>query len=249
MSNFIPQSSTTLFLDIGNSSIKAAYKEGMQWKNPNNVEVTNASELINWINKSQQHFKHVVIASVVPDVTDLIVDRLESATHHILEPSDIPLELLDYKTPKTLGIDRFFACYGAISHTSKAVVVIDSGTACTVDYMSADEIYRGGVIMPGVSVIEKSLRKFTPNLPHVQRFIPKQWPGKSTKQSLQWGISGMVKKSIEGYLSEYESSFDEFDVVLTGGDAEWMASILDYESKVRPMLVFEGMQRYMEYIS
>ena len=247
MDNFIPNSSTTLFLDVGNTSIKAAYKEGMEWENPDQVNVDNANDLIVWINRNREKFERVVISSVVPDVTELVVNKLQSVSCHVFEPSDIPAELLDYETPKTLGIDRFFACYGAITHTNKAAVVIDSGTACTVDYMSADEVYRGGIIMPGIHILEQSLHKFAPNLPHVRRFIPDQWPGKSTKESLQWGLAGMVKKSIEGYLDDYASSFEDFDVVITGGTAEWVASILDREAKVRPMLVFEGMQRFLEY--
>lgn len=248
MNDFIPTSSQTLFLDIGNSSIKAAYRKGMNWQNPTSFGLNSAGELIKWVNNHSEAFKQVVMCSVIPKATKAVRSELKIPVK-VFKASDIPLDLLDYKTPKTLGMDRFFACYGAITHTNKSVVVIDSGTACTVDYMSADEIYRGGVIMPGIHILEESLKQHTPILPEVERSLPRQWPGKSTKESLQWGISGMVQKSIEGYLREYEANFEDFDVVVTGGGAQWVVSLLKRETKVRRRLVFEGMQRFLEYYS
>jgi len=247
MNNFIPERDTTLFLDIGNSTIKAAYREGLEWKKPSARKLNNASELVEWINSHIGSFRDIMIASVVPNTTRALVKELNTEAYRVLGPDDIPKDLIDYNSPDTLGMDRFFTCYGAIAHTRKSVVVIDSGTACTIDYMTADEIYRGGVIMPGIGILEKAFQNNVPELPWVDRIIPKEWPGKNTKECLQWGLAGMVKKSVEAYLQDYDAAFNEYDLVLTGGAAEWMATIVDRETKVRPMLVFEGMQRYLEF--
>lgn len=246
MRNIIPKKNNILYLDIGNSSIKAAYKEELNWVRPDSFKISNAKELVDWINRHEKDFEMVVIVSVVQKTTRAIADRLSIDKIRILTVKDIPSDLLDYKTPETLGLDRFFACYGAVAQTSKPAVVIDAGTACTIDYMSGDFIFRGGIIMPGIGILEESLRKFAPELPTVLRSIPDEWPGKSTKASLGLGLFGAFADSIQAALYKYEKQYDDFDLVMTGGAAEWLSSSLQKVSKVRPMLVFEGIHYFLE---
>lgn len=246
MDDFIPDSEAVLYLDIGNSTIKAGYREGLKWKRPEAGRVHNAETLLDWINEHRSRFQFIVISSVVPKVTRAVTDKLQNRRVRVLSVDDIPGDLINYKTPETLGIDRFFACYGAVAHTRKPVVVIDAGTACTLDYMSADSAYQGGIILPGIGILEKSVKEYAPNLPEVERAVPEEWPGRSTRESLQWGLAGMMRNSILVYLEKYASAYGDYELVLTGGDAGWMDSLLDQPAKVRPMLVFEGMQRYLE---
>lgn len=246
MSSIIPENKSTLYLDIGNSSIKAAYREDLHWKRPDSFMINSASDLVDWINQHHKDFGTIVIASVVEDSTRAILGRLQTEEVRVLSIGDIPGDLLDYKTPETLGIDRFFTCYGAVVQTSKPAVVIDAGTACTIDYMSGDFVYRGGVIMPGIGILEKALRNFAPQLPAVLRSIPDEWPGKSTKDSLCWGLYGTYRDSIQGILKRYEEQFEDFDLMITGGAAEWVGDILGQDVKIRPMLIFEGMQFFLK---
>lgn len=246
MDDFIPDSEAVLYLDIGNSTIKAAYREGLKWERPEVGKIQNAETLLDWINEHSTLFQLIVISSVVPPVTRAVINHLQDNRIRVLSVDDIPEDLINYKTPETLGIDRFFACYGAVAHTQKSVVVIDAGTACTVDYMSADSVYQGGVILPGIGILEESVKEYAPNLPEVEQAVPDEWPGRSTRESLQWGLSGMVQNSIQVYLEKYASAYGDYELVLTGGDAGWIKSLLDQPAKVRPMLVFEGMKRYLE---
>jgi len=246
MSSIIPDKKNILFLDIGNSSIKAAYREDLHWKRPDSFRINSASDLVGWINEHHKDFGTIVIASVVQDLTQAILERLQTKNVRVFSIDDIPKDLLDYNTPETLGIDRFFTCYGAVAQTSKPAVVVDAGTACTIDYMSADFVYRGGIIMPGIGILEKSVRKFAPRLPTVLRSIPDEWPGKSTKDSLRWGLYGVYRDGIISALGKYREEFEDFDLMLTGGDAEWISSTLGMEAKVRPMLIFEGMHFFLK---
>lgn len=246
MRNIIPEKENILYLDIGNSSIKAAYREELNWIRPGSFKINNAKELVDWINEHERDFGMVVIASVVQETTRAIADRLSINKVRELTVKDIPSDLLDYKTPETLGLDRFFACYGAVAQTSKPVVVIDAGTACTIDYMSGDFVFRGGIIMPGIGILEESLRNFAPELPPVLRSIPDEWPGKSTKASLRWGLYGAFVDGIQSALNKYQQHYGDFDLVITGGAAEWLSSLFERESKVRPMLVFEGIHYFLE---
>lgn len=246
MGDFIPDSDEVLYLDIGNSTIKAAFRRGVEWKQPEKGHAQNVVHLLDWIINRRPRFQFIVISSVVPGITQTLTEQLEKDRVRVLSVDDFPADMFSYDTPETLGIDRFMVCYGAVSQTQKPVVVIDAGTACTVDYMSADSVFHGGVIIPGIGIMEKSLKEQVPNLPVVQRSVPNQWPGKSTKESLQWGLVGMVQNSLSAYLDKYASVFGDYELFLTGGNAQWIDSILDRPGKVRPMLIFDGMHSYLK---
>ncbi|MGN8224818.1 type III pantothenate kinase [Gracilimonas sp. BCB1] len=236
-------SKKALYLDAGNSSIKGAYKNGVSWETIHTKEKYTASELVQWIDDHPESFSQIVLASVRKDVQDAIRHQLSHVELIELGAEDIPRELLDYETVETLGVDRFLACYGATNQTNGSVVVIDAGTALTIDFMDQDSVYHGGLIAPGLSSFTGILPQKAPALPSVELEIPETWPGKSTIDSLKWGQAGFYKMAMEGVLQQYEEAFGEFELFITGGDARKIENLLERECKVRPFLVFDGMQR------
>jgi type III pantothenate kinase len=239
----------TLYLDIGNSTIKGAYKMGTQWAVLTDERLFSALELVKWIQQHPDSFERVVLASVREDVSEAI--KKELSQQEILEVtvSDIPRDLLNYDTPKTLGIDRFLSCYGATNQTNKSVVVVDAGTATTIDFMDQDDVYHGGVITPGLWGFSEILKNKAPALPFVEFEFPKQWPGKNTVDSLKWGQAGFYKMGILGFLDKYEREFGDYELYITGGDAHVIERMIGRESKVRPFLVFEGLERLVKQVS
>ena len=237
------QPKNPLYLDVGNSAIKGAYKKGLNWEVLHPGKDISASELVEWIDDHPKAFSHILLSSVRDDVREAIQKELSHVEVTELRVRDIPRELLDYKTKETLGIDRFLACFGATDQTTKAVVVIDAGTALTIDYMDQDDVYHGGLIAPGVSGFTEVLSKKAPALPKVEMKVPKSWPGKSTENSLKWGQAGFYKTAVEGILNKYEEEFGSFDLFITGGDSKLVNSLLDRKAKLRPFLVFDGMKR------
>lgn len=242
-------SNNILYLDVGNSSIKGAYKKGVNWKSLSAEKGLTAAELITWINEHPESFTDIVVSSVREDIREAIHEYLGTASAQELTVDDIPRDLLDYETPETLGMDRFLACYGATDQTTNSVVVIDAGTAITIDFMDDNNVYHGGVIAPGLAGFGAVLQQKAPALPNVEMELPKIWPGKSTVESLKWGHAGFYKMAIEGLLDKYEDEFGPFDLFITGGDGEAMKAITGRESKLRPFLVFDGMKRLNEEIS
>ncbi len=156
--------------------------------------------------------------------------------------TSIPRELLDYETPDSLGVDRFLACYGATEQTRNAVVVIDAGTATTIDFMARDNVFHGGIIAPGLDSFADILPKKAPSLPKVAVEIPKTWPGKSTIDSLKWGQAGFYLFALEAILDQYKHDFGDFDLFITGGNGPLIEKMLNRECKLRPFLVFDGME-------
>ena len=235
-------SKKALYLDAGNSSIKGAYKNGVNWEAIHARKNYTASELVHWIDEHPESFSHIVLASVRDDVRNAIRKELSQVKLVELSTADIPRELLDYETIETLGIDRFLACYGATNQTNISVVVIDAGTALTIDFMDQENVYHGGLIAPGLSSFTEILPQKAPALPNVNIEIPETWPGKSTVDSLKWGQAGFYHMAIEGILQKYEDEFGHFELFITGGDAQSVKQLISRESKVRPFLVFDGMK-------
>lgn len=237
-----------LFLDVGNSAVKAVYRQKGKWTSVHHKGKGHATDLIEWIKSHIRDFEAIVMSSVRKEIGNAFEEELQEVECITLSVGDIPDEMLDYATPETLGIDRFLACYGAVALTSKSAVVIDAGTACTIDFISADEVFRGGVIAPGFSAFNALLSKRAPVLPFIESdtLIPEVWPGKSTIASLAWGQAGFYRDAIMAALKRYEEEYDSFDVFITGGDARKIESLLGMQGRIRPFLVFKGMERMMQ---
>lgn len=234
-----------LYLDIGNSFMKLAQKTNTGWNifhHFRNDSVERLGEII----LEMEGVEKVIVSSVREDILGRLENVVTSQKLRIIKSSLIPFYHVDYETQKTLGIDRFLVCLGATAATSKNVIVIDAGSACTIDLMTSDKIYRGGVIMPGIHQFHTSMQLSLPELPEIDKQLPSKWPGKSTKTSLQWGINGAYLLSIKAFIDKYKSEIENVDVFLTGGDAIFILENMGYELsfKHRPNILFDGMIQF-----
>jgi type III pantothenate kinase len=145
-------------------------------------------------------------------------------------------------------MDRFFSCFGAAVQVKGGVVVIDAGSACTVDYITADHTYMGGVIMPGHQMLIRSIGKSLPALPGPDTKLPADWPGSTSMDCVRWGTTGVFIEAIRGFLNRYKKSYGEFTLFVTGGDATVLEKNLGDDIKIlkRPFLVFEGMEAFVD---
>ena len=134
----------TLFLDIGNSSIKVAFRNNNAWeKSTDNFK--SVTYLISWLNQHKDSIQDLVVASVRKDHFELLKNQVTEFEIKNIEISEVPEHNLNYETPKTLGIDRFLGCLGAYAQEKQSVVVVDAGSACTIDIMNENGVYQGGV--------------------------------------------------------------------------------------------------------
>jgi len=231
-----------LYIDVGNSLIKIAeFAEG-EWSMKLRVPHDKIDDALVWMGMIAKTGESFRMCSVVDGVADKICKQLSGKVDFITlkRLSD---SMLDYKTPQTLGLDRVLACYGAWKLSgNKSVIVVDAGTATTIDFMDQKGTFRGGVIAPGIGAMEQGLRNHAPALPVVDRVRPVVWPPKSTTEALQWGITGSFQNMVRDHVQRFLTDNPESVIWLSGGDAALLMNLGDKKTHYHPNLVFEGLR-------
>ena len=239
----------SIYLDIGNSSIKLAAEQKDSWQILLKLPLDDVDTAISTIKKESEF--RLVISSVRKDVLSRILSLVDQEFVAVLDASQIPKKLMNYSTPNTLGLDRFLVCLAARNLAKESVVVVDAGSACTIDYMNRDGIFEGGVIMPGLGMLKSAIREKLPELPVPPEEVPLVWPGKSTAESIQWGAYWGYAETVKQFLLKYLREQSDAEIFITGGDARFLSNHLsqDFELKVREYLLFEGMRDFAELVS
>jgi len=237
-------SKKTLFVDIGNSSIKVAFFEDGIWHKVND-SFKSVTYLISWLNSHQDSIQDLIVASVRKDHFLLLQNQVTDFDITNIKIEDVSTEKLDYGTPKTLGVDRYLVCLGAYNQVKKNVVVVDAGSACTIDLMDSNGVYRGGVIMPGLQSVMNIFKSSAPELPEINIEVPAKWPGKTTSDSLKWGQVAFFRDGIESSLKRCKDENGEFEFFITGGDSKVVSKLISLSSKIDEFLIFKGMQAFI----
>ncbi len=237
-----------LIIDAGNTSVKlAAFNQGrllQQLQLPNKDVLKGVEELINMF----PGIKHGIVASV----SFLEEDQLQAIA------SKIDLHIVDHKlkvpftnqyaSPETLGADRVGLIAAAILHyADQNTLVIDAGTCITYDMITAENIYLGGAISPGLHMRYQSLSHFTDRLPDLQ---PADFPdltGNSTDNSIHSGVINGLCREIDGVIEQYQSRYEHLTVILTGGDAQFLSKRLKKAIFAHSNFLLEGLNFLLEY--
>ncbi|NBC65292.1 MAG: type III pantothenate kinase, partial [Bacteroidetes bacterium] len=232
-----------LYLDIGNSFLKLAARSGSDWQILFDGKHDRIDELIRYL-ASKGDREKIILSSVRQDISEKLRANLSDRNFLEYRTSHIPSNRLDYKTPQTLGLDRFLVCLAAwIESGEKNVVVIDAGSACTVDLMTAGGVFKGGIIMPGLQIIKNSMKNHLPELPKAPESIPEEWPGKSTVECIEWGVNGGFLLAIQGFIERYRSMVEDPIIYITGGNAVQIMNWMSDETSLiyRKYLIWEGL--------
>ena len=155
-----------------------------------------------------------------------------------------------YRHPRRLGVDRWVAMIGAWAELESACVVVDAGTAVTIDALDADGQHLGGQIFPGVTLMLQALAANTSDIPAVGRRLPAASGldifGDSTGKAVQHGAWNAVTGAVDRAITTLRSSAYDPSLVLTGGDASRMLKALGTEPLHRPHLVLQGLARMLQ---
>lgn len=216
-----------LAIDVGNSRIKVAV---FKHNNPIEIFVFDSDEAVkNFKNilKKYPKTQKALLSSVgkLDDATEKLIQnslKTEIITHQTTFPFTN-----NYATPATLGIDRLVLAAGAVLlYPKQNRLVIDAGTCITYDFINANDTYLGGAISPGITIRYKSLNNFTAKLPLLEKKETENFIGNSTENSIHSGIINGVCYEIDGFISRYSDKFQDLTIILTGGDAVFLAKRL-----------------------
>jgi type III pantothenate kinase len=154
--------------------------------------------------------------------------------------------------PERVGLDRLFNVVAAKDRIKRplCILIVDAGSAVTVDQVDVTGAFVGGVIFPGCRLMAKALHDYTDALPEVSvdRVNP-PLPGNSTTGSIQagifWAVAGGIKAVVRQLAARarLEKNMGDAPVVfLTGGDAELLEPVLDSWVIVWPEMTLEGIR-------
>lgn len=187
----------------------------------------------------------VVISTVNMPASEKIRRVLEGLGEVYTVGTDIAIPLTHtLDDASTLGQDRALCAVAAFARCQQACVVIDAGTAITVDFVDGQGVFQGGVIGPGLNMVLKAMHEHTAALPLLE-FSPPDVArgvyGKDTKHAMILGAMaaarGLVREAIERFAIDYEAYPQ---IIATGGDAGMLFDNDDLVEHIVPDLQLVG---------
>lgn len=216
-----------LTIDIGNTRIKSAVFENNKLLEVVVFEHHDLEKKILFILKKFNKIEVLVVVSVAKfNLSSFSFLENKVKIEWITQESRFPFEN-EYETPATLGIDRMILASGAVLlFPNQNRLVIDVGTCITYDFINENDVYIGGAISLGLRLRYQAVHNYTANLPLLETKYPDTYIGNSTSESLHSGIVNGLLYEIEGFLNRYEADYSKFTIILTGGDAVFLAKRL-----------------------
>ena len=149
--------------------------------------------------------------------------------------------------PETIGADRLALAAAAVHfHPTKHNLVIGLGSCITYNFINKYHEFIGGAISPGMGMRLKALSHFTAKLPLVEAESNVPLIGYDTNTNILTGVILGIVYEIDGFIDEYSKKFDNFNVLLTGGDIVHLGSHLKNKIFADPDLIFKGLYAISE---
>ncbi len=244
-----------LALDIGNSSIGCGIFDESEmlarWSMETDVGLdsraysTRLSAVLDKSGIDIRALDGAIASSVVRGMTEVIGGAVQALSgYHLVEAdarTDPGIDVASAR-PEAVGVDRLLAAGAAFRLTRGAVIVVDAGTALTVDLVSAAGCFMGGTIAPGLAAMASVLASGTSLLPEVTLEAPESVLGRDTPECIRAGVVFGAAGAVDRVVEELnESGGAATRVFLTGGDASFISPYLKSSHRSVPDLVLHGL--------
>ncbi|MBT8101068.1 MAG: type III pantothenate kinase, partial [Gammaproteobacteria bacterium] len=158
---------------------------------------------------------------------------------------------VSYARPRSMGVDRWVAMIGAWAELKSACVIVDAGTAVTIDALDDSGMHLGGQILAGVGLMIGALANATSDIPAVSNRRRAAAKGmamfaSTTASSVQLGALNAVIGAIERACRTLREHGHSPALILTGGDASRILQSFDEPAMHRPQLVLSGLAHMLE---
>ncbi len=237
-------------IDVGNSRTRVAAVQGTSVSDPISLSNGDLGAVTQAVLSQRESLpeanpRPIVMASVNDGFADqlasALADQLSEEVYRV--GGDLPIPVQCDLAPETItGVDRLLNAAAAFDVLKQACIVVDAGTAVTVDFVDGEGIFHGGAIAPGGRMQLRSLHEYTEALPDLEFTVPEAEAfGRSTAQAMlkgvHFGIQGLVRILAEHYADHYGAYPT---VVATGGDAETLFRGDELIDRIVPDLTLQG---------
>jgi len=237
-----------LAIDVGNTRIKCAvFNENILLELRNTESVVLRRE-IEQIISDYPEISECIISSVGKQTEDdFFYVPKNINVHFVSHRSAFPFTNR-YQTPETLGTDRMILVSGAtIRFPDQNRLIIDVGTAITYDFIDKNNIYIGGTISPGISLRYKALHTYTAKLPLLEKQEVDFFIEQTTSNSIHSGVINGIVFEINGFVERLCHKYDNFVIILTGGDADFLVKELKNTIFAKPNFLLESLNDLYQY--
>ncbi len=188
----------------------------------------------------------MVVSSVVPSLVNIFKEvsiKYCGVQPLVVKPGIKTGINIDYENPKEVGADRIVNAVAVNKLYGKAAIVVDFGTATTLDALSENGDYLGGAIAPGIGISTEALFSQAAKLPDIELEFPDKVIGKNTHDSLQAGILYGFVGQVDNLISRMKQEFTATPIVIaTGGLANLIASRSQEIEINNQFLTLEGLK-------
>jgi type III pantothenate kinase len=191
----------------------------------------------------------LAVSSVVPRVTAAVREmclRYFGFLPLIVEPGVRTGMPILYDNPKEVGADRIANAVGAYDLYGGPTIIVDFGTATTLDAVSGKGEYLGGAILPGIEISLDALFERAAALRRVELAEPRNVIGRSTVESLQSGAVYGFTSQVDGMCERFREELGDITVVATGGLASVIAPLSKSIEHHEPWLTLHGLRLIYE---
>ncbi|PLV58363.1 type III pantothenate kinase [Thermotoga sp. KOL6] len=226
-----------LLIDVGNThSVFAITEDGRsfkKWRLSTGVFQTEDelfAHLFPLMGKFLERTKGIGVASVVP-TQNVVIERFSQKFFGMVpvwvKAKDGKIKW-NVKNPSEIGADRVANVVALVKEYGNSGIIIDMGTATTVDLV-VEASYEGGAILPGLFMMIHALFRGTAKLPLVEIKPTDLISGKDTEENIQLGVVNGSVYALEGIVSRMKRIYGDMPVVLTGGQSKIVKEILKHE--------------------
>jgi len=242
-----------LTIDIGNTSIhngvfdknilKKTFRFPTYSKNLNSIYTRK-------LKTCARNIEYVIITSVVPRALKKVEKTIKYVTgkRPIIVGRDVDSGVENlYKNPEQVGSDRLVNARAAYELYGGECVIVDFGTAITIDIVNKKKQYIGGVIAPGPGISLWALSEKTALLPKVTIKKPKAILGRETKESMLVGIIYGFSSLCDGIVNKLKKKYcRNAKVVVTGGFSKLIGPYCESADKIDTDLTLKGLKLISE---
>ena len=234
-----------LLIDFGNTRCKWVSVVDHVWQSQESFaydgeNVLTAMQRFIPIDQAQEIHVVSVLGRSFENECQLVFERAASCRFYSSQAQAYSIQLA-YQDPATYGADRFAALVAAHELVSGDKIIIDCGTAVTIDALKHTGEHLGGLIVPGVTMMCESLSQQTANLSFNQNSTSAVLLADNSEDAVYSGSVLVASYGLEAVITRMRASLSQASLIFTGGGIQHMPSLDSLTRQIRPNLVLEGL--------